>query len=207
MRGGRIHAWRRLAILLAITAMTVQGGCLSGPVPRDRFFRLQVPDASARLELPRLRGRLLVDSIRGSAMTVERLMLYRSADDPSQVKREGYDQWVDPPPAMIQRALVEFLRSANVAREVITPEMRLDADFRLFGRLHRFERLVGQGSPRATIEIELTLVRLEDRELLLLESYREEEPADGDGIGSSAEAFSRALHRILQRLTLDLPEV
>ncbi len=207
MRGVRIHAWRRLAILLAIIAMTIQGGCLSGPVPRDRFFRLEVPDAAARLELPRLRGRLLVDSIRGSEMTLERLMLYRSADDPSQVKREGYDQWVDSPPAMVQRALVEFLRSANAAREVITPELRLGADFRLSGRLDRFERLVGQGSPRATIEIEFTLVRLEDRELLLLESYREEEPADGDGIGSSAKAFSRALHRILQRLTLDLPEV
>jgi ABC-type uncharacterized transport system auxiliary subunit len=207
MRGGRIHAWRRWVILLAITAMMVQGGCLSGPVPRDRFYRLEVPDAAARLELPQVRGRLLVDAIRGGAMTLERLMLYRSADDPSQVKREGYDQWVDSPPAMVQRALVEFLRSANAARLVITPEMRLDADFRLSGRLSRFERLVGQGSPRVTIELELTLVRLEDRELLLLETYREEEPAGGDGIGSSVEAFSRALHRILERLLLDLPEV
>jgi ABC-type uncharacterized transport system auxiliary subunit len=207
MRGSRIHAWRRLAILLAITAMMVQGGCLSGSAPRDRFYRLEVPDAAARLELPRLRGRLLVDGIRGGAMTLERLMLYRNANDPSQVKREGYDQWVDSPPAMVQRAVVGFLRSANAARDVITPEMRLDADFRLAGRLSRFERLVGQGSPRATIELEFTLVRLEDGELLLLETYREEEPAGGDGIGSSVEAFSRALHRILERLSLDLPEV
>jgi ABC-type uncharacterized transport system auxiliary subunit len=207
MRSGRIRGWRRPAILLAITAMTVQGGCLSGPVPRDRFYRLEVPDATTRLELPRLRGRLLVDSIRGGAMTLERLMLYRNADDPSQVRRESYDQWVDPPPAMVQRALVQFLRSANAAREVITPEMRVEADFRLTGRLARFERLDGQGAPRAIIEVEFTLVRLEDRGLLLLKTYREEKPVDGDGIGNSAEAFSRALQRILERLLLDLPEI
>ena len=134
-------------------------------------------------------------------------MLYRRADEPFQVRREGYDQWVDPPPDLVQRAVVEFLRSANAASEVITPEMRLDADFRLAGRLNRFERILGRGAPRAEVELEFALVRLEDRALLLLETYREEEPADGDGIGSSADAFGRALHRIFERLALDLPEL
>jgi ABC-type uncharacterized transport system auxiliary subunit len=201
-----IYASRRVAILLAVSMSLVQGGCLSGPVAPDRFYRLEVPDSVARLELPRLRGRLLVDSIRGDGMTLERLMLYRDASDPSQVKREGYDQWVDSPPVMVQRAVVEFLRSANAAEDVITPEMRLDADFRLAGRVNRFERLVGEGTPRATIELEFNLVRLEGRELLLLETYREEEDIAGSGVGHSVEAFSHALHRILERLTLDLPE-
>jgi hypothetical protein len=49
-------------------------------------------------------------------------------------------------------------------------------------------------------------VRLEDRELLLLKTYREEEDIGGSGVGDSVEAFSRALYRILGRLTLDLPE-
>jgi ABC-type uncharacterized transport system auxiliary subunit len=49
-------------------------------------------------------------------------------------------------------------------------------------------------------------VRLEDRALLLQETYREDEEIDGDDIGDSVAAFSRALHRILGRLALDLPE-
>jgi ABC-type uncharacterized transport system auxiliary subunit len=206
MRTDPIYGWRPVANLLAAAAMMIQAGCLSGPAPPDRFYRLEVPGAAARLEVPRLRGRLLVDSIRGDAMTLERMMLYRNESDRSQVKREGYDRWVDPPPVMVQRAVVEFLRSANAAEMVITPEMRLDADFRLTGRVNRFERLVGEGSPRATVEIEFNLVRLEDRELLLLETYREEEEVAGRGVGDSAEAFSRALHRILERLALDLPQ-
>jgi ABC-type uncharacterized transport system auxiliary subunit len=60
--------------------------------------------------------------------------------------------------------------------------------------------------PPRTIELEFSLVRLEDRELLLLKTYREEEDIGGSGVGDSVEAFSRALHRILGRLTLDLPE-
>jgi ABC-type uncharacterized transport system auxiliary subunit len=139
-------------------------------------------------------------------MTLERVMLHRSADDPSQVRRAGYDYWVDSPPAMVQRAVVAFLRSANAAEAVITPEMRLDADFRLAGRVNRFERLVADGSDRATIELEFNLVRLEDHELLLLKTYREEEDVAGSEIGDSVEAFSRALHRILERLAADLPE-
>jgi len=207
MRTGSIHAGYRAVLPLVVTMMVIQGGCLSGPAPPDRFYRLEIPDAAARLELPRLPGRLLVDSVRGDAMTRERRMVYRSASDPSQVKRSGYDSWVDPPPVMVQRAVVEYLRSANAAEAVITPEMRIDADFRLGGRLHRFERLVGQDSSRATIELELTLVRVEDREPLLLETYREHEEVAGNQAGDSVEAFSRALQRILERLVLDLPEV
>jgi ABC-type uncharacterized transport system auxiliary subunit len=206
MSGVSIFARWRVAILLGVALSMVQGGCLSAPAPADRFHRLEVPDPTARLDPPRLRGRLVVDSIRGGAMALERLMLHRRADDPTQVRRAGYDHWVDPPPTMVQRAVVQFLRSANAAEVVITPEMRLDADFRLAGRVNRFERLVTDGSARATIELEFNLVRLEDHELLLLETYREEEDVAGSGIAGSVEAFSRALHRILERLAADLPE-
>jgi ABC-type uncharacterized transport system auxiliary subunit len=140
-------------------------------------------------------------------MTLERRMLYRNTSDPSQVRREGYDSWVDPPPVMVQRAVVAFLRSANAAEAVVTPQMRFDADFRLGGRVHRFERVVAPDSSRAAIELEFTLARLEDRELLLLETYREQEDVAGDGVGDAVNAFSRALHRILERLLIDLPEV
>jgi len=207
MRTGPRYAKRWPAILLVVATMMIQGGCLSGPAPSDRFYRLEIPDPVARLEVPRLRGRLLVDSLRGDAMVLERLMIYRDASDPSQVKRQRYDHWTDPPPVMVQRAVVEFLRSANAVETVVTPEMRFDASFRLGGRIHRFERLLGQGSPRATIEVEFTLVRAGEREPLLLETYREQEEAVGSGIGESVEAFSRALHRVLERLVLDLPEL
>jgi ABC-type uncharacterized transport system auxiliary subunit len=195
-----------MAIPLALAIAMVQGACLSGPAPPDRFYRLEVPNASARLEAPRLDGRLLVDSLRGDSTMLERLMLYRNESDPFQIRREGYDQWVESPPVMVQRAAVAFLRSANAAQMVITPEMRLDADFRLGGRVNRFERMIGGDAPRATIEVEFSLVRLEDRALLLQETYREDEEIDGDDIGDSVAAFSRALHRILGRLALDLPE-
>jgi ABC-type uncharacterized transport system auxiliary subunit len=201
-----VNARCRVAILLAVAVMMLQGGCLAGPAPSDRFYRLVVPDPSFRFEVPRLNGRLLVDSMRGDAMTLERLMTYRTESDPFQVRRTGYDQWVDPPTVMVERAVVTFLRSANAAEVVITPEMRLDADFRLGGRVNRFERLLGEGAPRAAIELEFCLVRLHDRELLLRETYREEEEISGSEVGDSVEAFGRALQRILERLTRDLPE-
>lgn len=203
MRARPTRAWSGPAALLAVAAALAVGGCLAGSAPPDRFYRLEIPDPDTRLEVPLLRGRLLVDSLRSGSLNLERSMLYRRGDDPYRVRRTGYDRWVDPPTLMIQRAVVEFLRSANLAEVVITPEMRLDADFRLAGRVNRFERVLGEEPPRASVEIEFNLVRLDDRELLLLETYREEEIAEG-GFGGSPDAFSRAVRRILERLVLDL---
>ena len=207
MRVDLLRAGRGAALVLAGALMLLQGGCLSGSAPADRFYRLDLPVPMNRSEPPRLPGRLLVDAIRGDAMTLERLMLYRDLSEPSRVRREGYDQWVEPPPEMVERVLVEYLRARNLAEAVVTPEMHIAADYRLSGRVNRFERLVGEGPPRASVELEFNLVRLEARELLLLQSYREEEETSGSGAGDAAAAFSRALQRIFERLAADLPQL
>ena len=72
---------------------------------------------------------------------------------------------------------------------------------------HRFERLVGEDSDRAAIEVEFHLMRAGKREPLLLQTYREREASGGSRVGDSVEAFNRALQRILERLLVDLPEV
>ena len=47
MRNDSIYAWRRAAIPLVVTMVMIQGGCLSGPAPADRFYRLEIPEAAA----------------------------------------------------------------------------------------------------------------------------------------------------------------
>jgi ABC-type uncharacterized transport system auxiliary subunit len=194
-------------VALAVALAFLSGGCLSGSAPADRFYRLDVPTPKDRSESPRLPGRLLVDAIRGDSLTLERLMLYRDLADPTRVRRDGYDHWVEPPPAMVERALVEYLRARNLAEAVVTPEMHVAADYRLSGRVHRFERLVGEGPPRVSVELEFHLVRLGASELLLLQSYGEEQEVSGSEGGDSALAFSGALGRIFERLAADLPQL
>lgn len=205
MRVG-VHGRRRsVALLLALALLS--GGCLSGSAPADRFYRLELSAPSDRSESPRLPGRLLVDAIRGDALTLERLMLYRDLGEPTRVRQEGYDHWVEPPPAMVERALVGYLRARNLAESVVTPEMHVKADYRLSGRVQRFERLVGEGSPRVSVELEFHLVSLEAGELLLLQSYSEEEQASGNDGSAWAAAFSDALQRVFDRLAADLPQL
>ena len=52
-------------------------------------------------------------------------------------------------------------------------------------------------------QLEFTVTREADRELLLIETYREEREADGDGVGAAATAFERALADILDRFLAD----
>jgi hypothetical protein len=54
------------------------------------------------------------------------------------------------------------------------------------------------------IALELSLTRVDGRELLLLETYVEEREARGQGIDDAALAFAEALSSILERRVTDL---
>jgi ABC-type uncharacterized transport system auxiliary subunit len=87
----------------------------------------------------------------------------------------------------------------------VTPAIHVESDYLVSGRIVRFERLLGGGESRVAVEIELTLLRKKERELLLLETYREERTAAGAGISASVTAFSQATGAIFERFVADIP--
>jgi ABC-type uncharacterized transport system auxiliary subunit len=105
---------------------------------------------------------------------------------------------------MLQLAIVEYLRGAGIARQVVTPELHLSADYQLAGRLLAFERVIGNGTPGVRVALELSLTRVDGRELLLLETYREEREASGSGVDDAARDLAEALASILERLVAEL---
>jgi ABC-type uncharacterized transport system auxiliary subunit len=105
---------------------------------------------------------------------------------------------------MLQLAIVEYLRGAGIARQVVTPELHLSADYQLAGRLLAFERVIGNGTPGVRVALELSLTRVDGRELLLLETYREEREASGGGVDDAARGLAEALASILEHLVADL---
>jgi ABC-type uncharacterized transport system auxiliary subunit len=183
------------ALLLAL-------GCALGSAPRDALYRLE-PPAPAALAQPALPGQLAVDRLRADAITSERLLLYRAGEDATEVRRHAYHQWVDPPPLMLQVALANALRSADVATNVVTSDEQTRPDYLLSGRILQFERRL-DGPPRAVLELELSLTRRADRALLLQRVYREERAAEGASVPEAVRAFDQALGALLERLVADL---
>ena len=192
-RAAGLFAW--LGILLA--------GCAGGPAPTHHYYRVEPAEPAASLGQPALDGVLVVDRLRAEAIASGRELLERNASSP-ELRRRSHHHWVEPPPTMLQVGIVGYLRAAGVASEVVTPDLHLSPDFELAGRILAFERVVGSGPPRVRIALELSLTRIDGRELLLLETYVDEREAPGSGIDDAARAFAEALSSILERLVAEL---
>ena len=104
---------------------------------------------------------------------------------------------------MLQQQIVSFLRDADIARQVVTPELRIRNDFALTSKILRMERIIDGPSPRVALTIEFALHNYRDNKLLLLETYSEEVDARSDGMSDAITALDEALTRILNSLLTD----
>lgn len=191
--------------ILALAAVAcIATACASGPAPRDHYYRLVAASPPA-LASPVIDGTVEVDRVRVEAISQGRRILYRDAANPGEIAQYTYHHWVDPPNVMLQEQLVTYLRDAGAAPSVVTPAVNVDADYRISGRLVRFERLLNGANPGVVVEIELVLTRRADDALLLLETYREERTAAGSGVSEAVDAFDAAVTAIFARFVADIP--
>jgi len=196
---------RRAAAALLGTALLGVAGCLAGPAPADHFYRLEAAGAPAPLAEPALPGVLEVRPFRAEALTSERAILYRAEADAREVHRHAYHRWVETPPDMLQQLVADHLRRAGAAERVVTPALRVPADYELVGRIGRLEQVFGAGGPRVVLELDLAVTRIAaDRELLLQEVYRAERATEGESAEAAARALGDALAEVLDRLVRDL---
>ncbi len=201
MQGARrMRGYRGWALALPLLI----AGCMSGPAPRDHYYRLEIPAPRAKLQPAPLQGTLEVDRLRADALTRERTLLYRESSGDAEVRRHTYHQWIDSPTLLIQRQLVEFLREAGVAPRIITPEMRVKPDLVVAGRLLELAQIQGGSEPHVVVEMELTLTRLSGRVLLVHETYREQRSTGGVGVPAAVDAFGAALGAIFERFLADV---
>ena len=194
---------KRLAVLLGIALLLT--GCGSAPpVPENRFYRLPVENPAA-LGAPLVPGVLAVGTIQSDGLHGERPVLYAETGSAAELMQYHYHAWADAPPLLVQENLLLHLRRAGAARLAVIDDARTDWDHRTFGRLRRFERLLGEkGRSKVVTELELGLEARDGLQPLLLKDYRVEEPVHGDSLDATAQAFSRALGRLFRTFTDDL---
>ena len=193
---------KTLAAVVVLVAV-VLGACAQPPVPQDRFYRLQVAPPDTGLAAPRLDGMLEVDRFAADGLFAGRPIVYSDASRSHEVTEYHYHFWTEPPPSMLRDQLVEYLRAAGVARTVVTPEMRVEPDFVLAGKIKRLEQVVG-APPRAAVSLELGLRRGATGELLLLRTYAEEVTAGAPTVSAAVLAVNEALARIYAKFITDL---
>ena len=180
-----------------------QLGCLGGAPPTDHFYRL-MPASPEPARAPQLAGVVEVERFATEGLLLERPLVYGSGRPPLSLHQYGYRFWSEPPPAMLQRQLVDYLRLANLAETVVTPDLRVDPDYVVEGRLNRLERVHGQDAISVVLELKLALRDARDEKLLWLETYHREARLAGDGIGEGVVALNRLLGEVYARFLDDL---
>lgn len=189
----------------ALLIPALLAGCLGSapPVPRDHYYRLVVQGPVARPAKPGARpllsGVLTVEPVQTEGLLHERPLLYSKSGQPQEVQQHDYHYWTDAPPSMVQDQLVAYLRRSGIARSVVTPEIRVRADYRLSIKVKRLERLIGGGPPRVFVELEFALVQVADGRLMVAASYGEEDRAADGSVKASIVAMNRATARVFDR--------
>ena len=188
-------------ILSLLLIAPLLAGCLGAapPVPRDHYYRLLVPTPAENAGAVPLPGVMTVELLRADGLLRERPLLYSETGESYELQQHNYHYWNDAPPRMLQDQMVTYLRRSGVSRQVVTPDMRIRADYQVSGKVRRLERLLGGGPPRVFAEIELALLRLSDETVLVVETYSAEEPAADESVEASIVALNRAAADIFDR--------
>ena len=197
-----MKAARNLAFVLALVVM----GCAQPPLPQDIFYRLAVAEPDQHLENPHLNGTLEVVRFLADGLTAGRPIVYSDSGEPNALFEYHYHFWVEAPTLLLRDALVAYLRAAGVAKAVVTPELRVDPDFVLAGKIHRLERVVG--AERGTVvALELSLRETGTDRLLFLETYRLRLALADDSVAGAVNSINQALSEIFADFTADLSRI
>lgn len=197
-----IGRYKHLASVVAIVVLIA--GCASqAPVPEDKFYRLQAVTSSAPLSAAKFSGTLEVERFSADGLTAGRPIVYANASAPNQLLEYHYHFWTQPPTVMLRDELVTYLRAAKIADNVVTPEMRLEPEYIMTGRIRKLEQIIA--SPNATrIELEIAVRRPTTGKLVFLKSYAHEAEQTGGGVTAAVEALNKGLNIIYSDLLADL---
>ncbi|PHS74062.1 MAG: ABC transporter [Rhodospirillaceae bacterium] len=197
---------KRLVKILAVglLGLGALSACGSAPVvPEDAFYRI-TPQAEAS-------GNSVIDGIvevgrfaaSGSLGNRPLLLTYR---DSNEVTEYNYHFWIESPPILLQSALVSYLRLANVAAQVVTPEMRVTPDYTITGRVLRFETVRG-AQPAGVVGFELALRQERTDKILVLKEYTADVAASQDRVQDGAVALEQAVNQAFQNFVSDIRKV
>ncbi|MEQ9326746.1 MAG: ABC-type transport auxiliary lipoprotein family protein [Rhodospirillales bacterium] len=194
---------RQISRLLAAAAVLALAACTAAPVPKDQFYRLTAGAPASTAASSVLDGVLMIDRPIADGVYSERALVLSRAHDRSMVEQYHYHYWAEPPASMLQQQMVDFFRAAGLARQIVTPELRVRNDFALTSKIRRMERVIDGARPMVALEIEFALHNYRDNKLILLETYSEEVAAGSDGMGDAISAIDAALTAILNRFLAD----
>lgn len=189
----------KLAVLAVLTSALA--ACAQPETPEDRYYRLQVSTpAQSGVVLP---GNLQVDRFLVDGLVSRSQIVYVANGQGHELQTYHYHHWTEPPAILLQDQLIGYLRAAKIADHVVSPEMRVDVDHVLTGKVKRLEHIAGK-TPKAVVELEVSVRRVRDGALVYLASERAEQAATDATVSAGVVAMNSALSNLFAKVTAGL---
>jgi cholesterol transport system auxiliary component len=178
--------------LLAVWSCQLPG---SGPPPRE--FRV-TPATTFDKNLPRVKWVLVVDRPIGDpAFDTERIARTTGVE----VAYYADATWVDRPPAMIERMIIQSFRNSGAIEVVADRRAEIRANFMLQTAITEFQaQPADSGPPEAQVAIAATLLAMPRRQVVGTTQIAQSVPAQSASLDAIAVAFDDALGKVLKRL-------
>lgn len=173
------------------------------PVPEDNYYRITLADPAAHAGGPLISGTILVEPFDADGLLRDRAVVYAASNPAGELKQHHYHFWTDTPPRLLQEATASYLRRAGIAEAVVTPELRVPAEYEVQGYVLRLERVLGD-VPKVAVALRLALVHVDDGRLVAMNDYGAEAPCGDDSVGAAVAAFNQALSGIYARFLADI---
>jgi ABC-type uncharacterized transport system auxiliary subunit len=178
-------------------------GCASAPIPPDQYYRIYAREVAESNAMAPLDGVLIVRRFLSDGLVGERSLVYSDSDNDNPLFQYHYHHWTESPTRMLQEQLVPYLRRAHVAREVVTSDIQVDAEYEILGKIRRLEQVRGD-SPRVVADIEFSLTKTRRPELILLRRYSVEVACADESLVAAVNAFNDAVSQIFAELSDDI---
>ncbi len=191
---------RRLVSIIGpiIAACGALAGCLGATetLPPDHYYRITVDEPEQPARSVAFPGVLSVATFDDDGLVRDRPVLFTTGELRGTLRQHNYHYWVDSPSRLLQGQLATYLKNSALAESVVTPAMRVRADFELVGKILRLERVLGSGPPRVAVELELSVVRLRDHTLVSTNTFSSEINCVDDSVGAAITAMNQAVGKI-----------
>jgi ABC-type uncharacterized transport system auxiliary subunit len=188
-----------------MVAVLMLFGCAAQePVPENNFYRLRI-DAPQQPGASILNGTLAVGPLQGNGLVGGRAMVYSEASLPLQLRQYHYHNWIESPPRLLQEQLVLFLRTAGVAKRVISSETGAHAEYLVSGKIHKLLESRSSSGASVTVGLELALIRARDMQIMLLKDYEQTEVvAKENTMHDVVKAYGLAVSKLYKEFLHDL---
>lgn len=187
---------------LLITLTLSLGACFGSapPVPKEKYFRLIAESPSEKAE-KHIEGVIEIPPLQAEGVMGERPLLF-TKNKGLKLEQRNYAYWTDPPAAMLRDQIVAYLRTAKIAKDVVPSELRIDAQYRLEGRIKRMEQL-DEKENAAVMALDLALVDKATDSIVLSGTYEVKKVASGEYIDDAVQALNAGLNEILAKFIAD----